>query len=244
MSVMETVESMDEKVTEEQDDFTILPNIVDPNATNKKRKNLYRLPEWMSSLAKRFDSSTIENKNAISIDQLTYLDEDLQSILVQDFSIQHLFPVQSQVIPYLIEQYRSHSPLPSADICVSSPTGSGKTLTYVIPLVQCLRQRVTRGTRAVILLPVQDLAEQVFQVVDQLAKKFLLKTALLSGQQSFEDEQKVLVYQQLNGRKTLVDEFESDFKINLFQNGCHRLISLFARPVVLWNTSVEPMGSR
>jgi ATP-dependent RNA helicase DDX51/DBP6 len=183
----------------EEQDFTILPNFLNENAAFKKSKNLYRLPEWMSSLAKRFDSGQIQPETTIPIDQLNYLDEDLRSILIHDLSIQHLFPVQSQVIPYLIEQNRTHSPIPPADICVSSPTGSGKTLTYVIPLIQCIRRHVTRAIRVVILLPVQDLAEQVYHVVNQIGNKFQLKTALLAGQHSFEDEQKVLVQQQLNG---------------------------------------------
>ncbi|CAF5071276.1 unnamed protein product, partial [Rotaria sp. Silwood1] len=90
-------------------------------------------------------------------------------------------------------------PIPLADICVSSPTGSGKTLTYVIPLLQCIRHRVIRAIRIIILLPVQDLAEQVYNVVNQIGNKLQLKTILLAGQHSFEDEQKILVQQQLNG---------------------------------------------
>jgi len=65
-------------------------------------------------------------------------------------------------------------------------------------LVQCIRRHVTRAIRIVILLPVQDLAEQVYHVVNQIGNKLQLKTALLAGQHSFEDEQKVLVKQQLN----------------------------------------------
>ena len=200
VEVPEAVAVAEEPVEEEkEEDFTTLPNFSDSNALSKKRKDLYRLPEWMSSFAKRFDSGKIQRDVNIPIDQTDYLDKDLQSILIHDLSIQHLFPVQSQVIPYLIEQHRSHSPVPFADICVSSPTGSGKTLTYVLPLVQCIRRRVTRAIRIVILLPVQDLAEQVYQIVKQIGDKLQLRTALLAGQHSFEDEQKGLVQQQLNG---------------------------------------------
>ncbi|UJR22236.1 hypothetical protein I4U23_025297 [Adineta vaga] len=184
---------------EESEDFTILPNFLNENSSLKKKKDLYRLPEWMSSLAKRFDSGQKQTETTTPIQQLDYLDEDLRSILINDLSLEHLFPVQLQVIPYLIEQNRSHSPLPPSDICVSSPTGSGKTLTYVIPLVQCIRQRVLRAIRIVILLPVQDLAEQVYHVVNQIGKQLQLKTVLLAGQHSFEDEQNALVQQQLNG---------------------------------------------
>ncbi|CAF0840366.1 unnamed protein product [Rotaria sordida] len=140
----------------------------------------------MSSLAKRFDSGQLQTETTISINQIDYLDVDIRSILINDLSIQHLFSVQSQVIPYLIQQNQSHSPIPLADICVSSPTGSEKTLTYVIPLLQYL-------------------AEEVYNVVNQIGNKLQLKTALLAGQHLFKDEQKILVKQQLNGsRKSLV----------------------------------------
>jgi len=226
---------------EEGEDFTVLPNFLNDNSSLKKKKNLYRLPEWMSSFAKRFDSGQIQTETTIPINQLDYLDEDLRSILINDLSIQHLFPVQSQVIPYLIEQNRSHSPIPPSDICVSSPTGSGKTLTYVIPLVQCIRQRVIRAIRIVILLPVQDLAEQVYHVVNQIGNKLQLKTALLAGQHSFEDEQKVLVKQQLNGSKGIIFDLASYLKQNMFvlKIGHHRLISSFVHLVVLLNILVE-----
>ena len=193
--------SFEEKLDE---DFTIFPDLLNNNSSLKKKKDLYRLPEWMSSLAKRFDSRQIQTETTTPINQIAYLDEDLRSILINDFSIQYLFPVQSQVIPYLIEQKHSHSPIPPADVCVSSPTGSGKTLTYVIPLLQCIRQRVTRAIRIVILLPVQDLAEQVYHVVTHIGNKLKLKAVLLAGQHSFEDEQKVLVQQQLNGSKKII----------------------------------------
>ena len=192
--------SIEEKSDE---DFTILSDLLNNNSSLMKKKDLYRLPEWMSSLAKRFDSRQIQTETTTSIDQIAYLDEDLRSILINDLSIQYLFPVQSHVIPYLIEQNHSHSPIPPADVCVSSPTGSGKTLTYVIPLLQCIRQRVIRAIRIVILLPVQDLAEQVYHVVTHIGNKLKLKTVLLAGQHSFEDEQKMLVQQQLNGSKKI-----------------------------------------
>jgi ATP-dependent RNA helicase DDX51/DBP6 len=211
--------SVETKEEEQEEDFTILPNILNDNSLLKKKRDLYHLPEWMSSLAKRFDNKEIEKETTVSINEIDYLDKDLQSILINDLSIQYLFPVQSQVIPHLIEQNHLHSPIPPSDICVSSPTGSGKTLTYVIPLLQCIRQRVTHAIRIVILLPVQDLAEQVYHVVNQIGNKLQLKTALLAGQHSFEDEQKILVKQQLNGSRIVLCLTRHVFKFFRFFEG-------------------------
>ncbi|CAF4239126.1 unnamed protein product, partial [Adineta steineri] len=58
---------------DEEEDFTILPNFLNDNSSLKKKKDLYRLPEWMSSLAKRFDSGQIQAETTIPIDQIDYL---------------------------------------------------------------------------------------------------------------------------------------------------------------------------
>ena len=63
-----------------------------------------------------------------------------------------------------ISQFRPH------DVCVSAPTGSGKTLAFVLPIVQALRNRVVPRVRALVVLPVQDLATQVYKVFLQYAE--------------------------------------------------------------------------
>lgn len=47
------------------------------------------------------------------------------------------------------------------DLCVNSPTGSGKTLSYALPIVQILASRAVRCLRALVVLPTRDLALQV-----------------------------------------------------------------------------------
>lgn len=47
------------------------------------------------------------------------------------------------------------------DVCVNSPTGSGKTLSYALPVVQTLSSRAVRCLRALVVLPTRDLALQV-----------------------------------------------------------------------------------
>lgn len=48
----------------------------------------------------------------------------------------HLFPVQEQVIPFIIREHQQPQPFRPHDICVSAPTGSGKTLSFVLPIVR------------------------------------------------------------------------------------------------------------
>lgn len=47
------------------------------------------------------------------------------------------------------------------DLCVNSPTGSGKTLSYALPIVQMLSTRAIKCLRALVVLPTRPLAEQV-----------------------------------------------------------------------------------
>jgi len=77
--------------------------------------------------------------------------------------IENLFPVQKQVIPIILNSNRSQSIYPN-DICVTAPTGSGKTLTYALPIIENLKNRIRPSCRAIVLLPVSDLAEQVYNV--------------------------------------------------------------------------------
>ncbi|KAL3673779.1 hypothetical protein V7S43_001472 [Phytophthora oleae] len=79
------------------------------------------------------------------------------------------------------------------DICISAPTGSGKTLTYVVPIVQRLLPRVVCRVRALIVLPSRDLAVQVHQIVQQFVKDTPLKCGLAIGQSNFAVEQSALV---------------------------------------------------
>ncbi|WP_377888048.1 DEAD/DEAH box helicase [Alkalihalobacillus sp. R86527] len=71
----------------------------------------------------------------------------------------NLSPVQEQAIPRILN---------GEDLLVEAPTGTGKTLAYLLPIIQELRSDKTH-TQAVILTPTRELAMQVFGV----AQKFL-----------------------------------------------------------------------
>ena len=122
--------------------------------------------------------------------------------------IDSLFPVQKQAIPFILSTNQSQSIYPN-DICVTAPTGSGKTLTYVLPLVHNLKTRIRPACRAIVLLPVSDLAEQVYNVFKShlneeselmksnfktrdLSETVDLKVMLLSNKNPFAKEQSTL----------------------------------------------------
>ena len=79
-------------------------------------------------------------------------------------------------------------------------------ITFNLLPVQALRRRVVPQVRALIILPVQDLASQVYRVVRQYCDGTNLKSKLLSGQQSFAQEQGEIIKPDLvGGYHCLVD---------------------------------------
>ena len=67
----------------------------------------------------------------------------------------------------------------NSSMVLLSPTGTGKTLAYLLPLLERLDQRRS-GVQAVIILPSRELARQVFEVWRAMATPFQM-TALYGG---------------------------------------------------------------
>src|SRR5690554_5390426 len=80
----------------------------------------------------------------------------------------------------------------ASDICIASRTGSGKTLTFVLPVLQALRNASVRKLRCLVLLPTRDLVSQVAGVFEQYAPALGLRVGVCVGQTSLSEEQKQL----------------------------------------------------
>lgn len=165
-------------------------------AAGKKRRVEMQLPSWLAHPTIIEGGSLLpnaeESQKVETIEQVSYLDKSTCAALKQ-MKIKHLFPVQRQVIPWILEAQAKPPPFRPRDICVSAPTGSGKTLAFAIPIVQLLSQRVECKVRALVVLPVAELALQVFRVISALCSKTELEVCLLSKQHKLEDEQEKLV---------------------------------------------------
>ncbi|HAD39200.1 MAG TPA: RNA helicase, partial [Plesiomonas shigelloides] len=81
------------------------------------------------------------------------------------------------------------------DIIASSQTGSGKTMAFLLPMMQRLlreRARQKRDPRAVILAPTRELARQVYAQLRFLLAGKNLDAALLLGGENFNDQIRAL----------------------------------------------------
>ncbi|MQL75574.1 hypothetical protein Taro_007959, partial [Colocasia esculenta] len=79
--------------------------------------------------------------------------------------------------------------LEGKSLVLGSHTGSGKTLTYMLPLVQLLRRdeelsgmlMKPRRPRAVVLCPTRELSEQVFRVSKSISHHARFRSTMISG---------------------------------------------------------------
>jgi ATP-dependent RNA helicase DDX51/DBP6 len=131
---------------------------------------------------------------------MTTLEEEARNWKINEVLIEKLknkdykefFSVQREVIPVLVSQNMFRCVIPQ-DICVSAPTGSGKTLSYALPIVNSLLKKEFTRLRALILLPSRELAVQVFNVFQELVENTDVKVMLSTSNKSFEEEQWQLV---------------------------------------------------
>lgn len=120
------------------------------------------------------------------------LHEHLRSRLAAE-GVARFFPVQRDVIPLLLRADASCDPT-VGDVSVSAPTGSGKTLVYVLPIVHALlaSRRAVRRLRALVLVPTRDLAAQVLAVFRRFTAGSGVIAFAATGQTSLAAEQAVL----------------------------------------------------
>jgi ATP-dependent RNA helicase RhlE len=84
----------------------------------------------------------------------------------------NLTPIQERAIPPALE---------GRDVIGTAQTGTGKTLAYLIPLIETLNREPSRHTIALVLLPTRELAMQVHEQYEQLRTKAMPKAALVIG---------------------------------------------------------------
>lgn len=84
----------------------------------------------------------------------------------------NLTPIQERAITPALE---------GRDVIGTAQTGTGKTLAFLIPLMETLHREPARDTVALVLLPTRELAMQVHEQYEQLRTKAMSKAALIIG---------------------------------------------------------------
>ncbi len=96
-------------------------------------------------------------------------------------------PIQAVAIPAI---------LAGRDVIGTAPTGTGKTAAFVLPILHNLlavkHQGGRRATRALIVTPTRELAEQIHTVVNELGKYTSLRSATVYGGVGMQPQEKAL----------------------------------------------------
>ncbi|RVX65927.1 ATP-dependent RNA helicase dbp10 [Exophiala mesophila] len=102
----------------------------------------------------------------------------LKAITKKGFSVPT--PIQRKTIPLLLSD---------KDVVGMARTGSGKTAAFVIPMIEKLKTHSQKvGARALIMSPSRELALQTLQVVKDLSRGTDLRSILLVGGDSLEEQ--------------------------------------------------------
>nr|WP_119062419.1 DEAD/DEAH box helicase [Dichotomicrobium thermohalophilum] len=104
---------------------------------------------------------------------------------VQQAGYQEPTPIQAKAIPIAVE---------GRDVVGIAQTGTGKTASFVLPMLTRLERGRARARmpRSLILEPTRELAAQVAQSFEELGGKHKLTVALLIGGVSFEEQYRKL----------------------------------------------------
>ncbi|KAF7716615.1 DEAD box ATP-dependent RNA helicase, dbp10 subfamily [Penicillium ucsense] len=102
----------------------------------------------------------------------------LKAIARKGFSVPT--PIQRKTIPVIMDD---------KDVVGMARTGSGKTAAFVIPMIEKLKNHSpTFGARALIMSPSRELALQTLKVVKEMGRGTDLRSVLLVGGDSLEDQ--------------------------------------------------------
>lgn len=118
------------------------------------------------------------------------MDNDFASLGVQSDIIANLAdsditspaPIQELAIPALIE---------GRDILAQAPTGSGKTIAFLIPVIESIDPGLRRP-QALILAPTRELAQQIRSVAEMAARDTGITSVLIHGGTSYEPQRRAL----------------------------------------------------
>lgn len=95
-------------------------------------------------------------------------------------------PIQTAVIPAAMAGH---------DLIGTAQTGTGKTAAFVLPILHRLldgAKRSNRGTRALIITPTRELAEQIHEVIAELGKFTPLRSATVYGGVAMQPQERAL----------------------------------------------------
>ena len=170
-----------------------LPILTHAPQTKSVSSVQYQLPQWATQCC-HIEEDIVSHSQPIK-------NFSLHSTVINNLAkigVIKFFPVQCKVIPEIINS--SQGPLLTtksghrpSDMCICAPTGCGKTLSYVVPIISSLMTLNSKYLRALIVVPSKDLALQVHDVFKKISKGTGVRIGLLCSLHSVSIEQESIV---------------------------------------------------
>lgn len=150
-------------------------------AEEQEQPTYSSLPSWLANPVRASaDDRTKFSDLGINADLLRILEAQ---------GYKEAFAVQSTVIPLLLSGQKGRS----GDLCISAATGSGKTLSYVLPLVTALEHIPAPRLRGLIVVPTRELVKQAREACELCTAGSGLQIGSAVGNVAIKDEQHLLM---------------------------------------------------
>ncbi|MDD4972971.1 MAG: DEAD/DEAH box helicase [Bacteriovorax sp.] len=103
----------------------------------------------------------------------------IEKALTEDMKIQNFTEIQTRCMPIIME---------GKNLIGVSETGSGKTLSFVLPLIDKIIGSPKRPTKILIITPTKELSEQILAVVKKVCRHTNLISMSLYGGTSYDSQ--------------------------------------------------------
>ncbi|TPX19161.1 ATP-dependent RNA helicase dbp6 [Coccidioides immitis] len=140
------------------------------------------LPEWLAHPV------VVSPDTHLPFTELGLHPKQISTLQSQGYS--KAMPVQSAVLPLALKSEHR------GDICVSAATGSGKTLSYVLPLISTIEPSPVSQLRGLIIVPTRELVKQARNTCELCAAGTGLRIGTAVGSTALKDEQSALMGQE------------------------------------------------
>ncbi|XP_046801860.1 probable ATP-dependent RNA helicase DDX52 isoform X1 [Lucilia cuprina] len=175
---------MEEEVEDEPQTFEFISG-VSTSSKKSKKKTKPLTPEQQEKLMEEEMIQTIRKENRITVlgknlpPPISSFEELHTNYNMSEKLVQNLVncnyakptAVQMQAIPIMLK---------GRPLMACAPTGSGKTIAFLAPVINDLKAPKKVGFRALVLAPTRELAQQIYRECIRLSEKTALKIHIIS----------------------------------------------------------------
>ncbi|XP_037827303.1 probable ATP-dependent RNA helicase DDX52 isoform X2 [Lucilia sericata] len=174
-----------EEIEEEPQTFEFISGVSSTTSKKSKKKAKPLTPEQQEKLMEEEMIQTIRKENRITVlgknipPPISSFEELHTNYNMSEKLVQNLVncnyakptAVQMQAIPIMLK---------GRPLMACAPTGSGKTIAFLAPVINDLKAPKKVGFRALVLAPTRELAQQIYRECIRLSEKTALKIHIIS----------------------------------------------------------------